>query len=315
MSIPLIVVSGPTASGKTPLAIALAKHFNGEIVSADSMQIYKGMTVATAKPTEQEMDGIPHYLIDFVPPEKDYSVVEYVKDATAAINDIVSRGKQPIVAGGTGLYIRSLITNTQFDDTKTDEALRKALYEYAKTPEGVSEMYDYLKEIDPQSAERIHPNNTIRLVRAIEVYRLTGKTMTQMQKESRTVKSPYAPIAFLGLDCKDRSVLYDRINRRVDIMLENGLLDEAKEVLSMEQLPTAYQAIGYKELAGYFNGEQSLEEALEHLKQSSRRYAKRQLTWFRKEADISWLYREDYKNGKELVAEAILRIKSILDEK
>ncbi len=315
MSIPLIVVAGPTASGKTSLAIALAKHYNGEVVSADSMQIYKGMTIATAKPTKLEMGDIPHHLIDFVQPEQEYSVAEYVQDASRVIADIISRGKQPIVAGGTGLYIRSLITNTQFEEIETDERLRSALYEYAKTPEGLEEMYQYLSEIDPQSADRIHKNNIIRVVRAIEVYRLTGKTMTQMQAESRMQQSPYGPIAFLGMDCHDRSVLYDRINTRVDVMMQNGLLEEAKEVLSRENMPTAYQAIGYKELADYFMGKQSLEEALEHLRQSSRRYAKRQLTWFRKEEGIQWLYREDYSDEKMLVAEAVGRIDSIFGRK
>ncbi len=279
------------------------------------MQIYKGMTIATAKPVESEMEGIAHHMIDFLPPTCDYSVVEYVKAAAAIIQDIHRRGKMPILCGGTGLYIRSLITNTQFDDTKTDEHLRKALYEYASTPEGVEQMYAYLQQIDPESAARIHPNNIIRLVRAIEVYRLTGKTMTQMQAESRLTESPYHPIAFLGLDCRDRSVLYERIDRRVDIMLQNGLLEEAKEVLAMEHLPTAYQAIGYKELASYFAGEQSLQEALDKLKQSSRRYAKRQLTWFRKEQDISFLYREDYENEQKLVEEAIRRVNLRLSEK
>ncbi len=315
MSIPLIVVAGPTASGKTGLAIALAKVFDGEVVSADSMQIYKGMSIATAKPTEEEMGEIPHYMIDFLPPACEYSVVEYVRHAGKVIADIHARGKMPILCGGTGLYIRSLITNTQFDDTKTDDALRKALYEHASTPEGVEEMYAYLKEIDPDSAARIHPNNTIRLVRAIEVYRLTGKTMTEMQLLSRQTQSPYHPIAFIGLDCRDRSLLYERIDRRVDLMVQNGLLEEAKAVLAMEQMPTAYQAIGYKELAAYFAGEQTLSEALDQLKQSSRRYAKRQLTWFRKEQGISFLYRDDYENDAALVEAAVRLVKAHLGEK
>lgn len=315
MPIPLIVVAGPTASGKTALAIRLAEHYDGEIVSADSMQIYEGMSIATAKPTAEEMRGIRHHLIDFVPPEQEYSVAEYVQDASAAIRDIVSRGKQPIVAGGTGLYIRSLVTNTQFEETKTDTALREKLYQQVQTPEGALELHRYLEQIDPESAARIHPNNTIRLVRAVEVYHLTGKTMTVLQKESRMQQSPYAPVAMLGLDCRDRGVLYDRINRRVDVMVKQGLLDEAREVLAREHMPTAYQAIGYKELAAYFAGEQSLKEALDKLRQSSRRYAKRQLTWFRREENISFLYREDYPDEDALVDEAISRIDAIFNEK
>ena len=233
MSIPLIVVAGPTASGKTSLAIALAKHYNGEVVSADSMQIYRGMDIGTAKPTVEEMDGIKHHLIDFLPPQEEYSVAEYVKDAADCIADIISRGKTPIIAGGTGLYIRSLITGTQFEEIASDEALRQALYEQVASDEGRDALYEELSKIDPESAARIHKNNTIRLVRAVEVYRLTGKTMTKLQEESRMTASPYHPVAFIGLDCKDRALLYDRINRRVDIMVESGLLEEARHVLSM----------------------------------------------------------------------------------
>ena len=315
MSIPLIVVAGPTASGKTSLAIALAKHYNGEVVSADSMQIYRGMDIGTAKPTVEEMDGIKHHLIDFLPPQEEYSVAEYVKDAADCIADIISRGKTPIIAGGTGLYIRSLITGTQFEEIASDEALRQALYEQVASDEGRDALYAELSAIDPESAARIHKNNTIRLVRAVEVYRLTGKTMTKLQEESRMTASPYHPVAFIGLDCKDRALLYDRINRRVDIMVESGLLEEAGQVLSMEQKPTAYQAIGYKELESYFTGEQSLDEALERLKQSSRRYAKRQLTWFRREEGITWLFREDYPTDKELSEAAIRTVDAVFMKK
>ena len=315
MSIPLIVVAGPTASGKTSLAIALAKHYNGEVVSADSMQIYRGMDIGTAKPTVEEMDGIKHHLIDFLPPQEEYSVAEYVKDAADCIVDIISRGKTPIIAGGTGLYIRSLITGTQFEEIASDEALRQALYEQVASDEGRDALYEELSKIDPESAARIHKNNTIRLVRAVEVYRLTGKTMTKLQEESRMTASPYHPVAFIGLDCKDRALLYDRINRRVDIMVESGLLEEARQVLSMEQKPTAYQAIGYKELESYFTGEQSLDEALERLKQSSRRYAKRQLTWFRREEGITWLFREDYPTDKELSEAAIRTVDAVFMKK
>ena len=315
MSIPLIVVAGPTASGKTSLAIALAKHYNGEVVSADSMQIYRGMDIGTAKPTVEEMDGIKHHLIDFLPPQEEYSVAEYVKDAADCIADIISRGKTPIIAGGTGLYIRSLITGTQFEEIASDEALRQALYEQAASDEGRDALYEELSKIDPESAARIHKNNTIRLVRAVEVYRLTGKTMTKLQEESRMTASPYHPVAFIGLDCKDRALLYDRINRRVDIMVDSGLLEEARQVLSMDQKPTAYQAIGYKELESYFTGEQSLDEALERLKQSSRRYAKRQLTWFRREEGITWLFREDYSTDKELSEAAIRTVDAVFMKK
>ncbi len=309
MAMPLIVVAGPTASGKTALAVELAAALNGEIISADSMQIYQGMSIATAKPSEQEKKGIPHHLIGFLPPECEYSVADYVSDANAAAADIYSRGKQPIIAGGTGLYIRSLLTNTQFQEIQTDEALRAALYEQAQTPQGRMALYRYLQEIDAASAEHIHPNNTVRLVRAVEVYRLTGRTMTALQAESRMAQRLYDPVCLIGLTCHDRKLLYERIDRRVDIMLENGLLEEARAVCAKAKLPTAYQAIGYKEFARYFAGTESLTDAVQRLKQSSRRYAKRQLTWFKREDGISWLYREDYPTEADLTDAALRLIK------
>lgn len=292
--IPVIVVVGPTASGKTGLAIDIAKKYNGEVVSADSMQIYKEMNIGTAKPTIKEMDSVKHHLIDFVNPSQSFSVADYVKLAHKTIEEIYSRGKMPIIAGGTGLYVNSLLNNVQFKQTIDDSNVREELYDYAKK-NGAEALHDILKEIDPISANNIHANNIPRVVRAIEIFKLTGITMSKHQEESRLVPSKYNALK-IGLNYKDREVLYERINKRVDIMIDNGLLDEAKEVLSSEYASTAMQAIGYKELFPYIKGNISLEEAVSNLKRETRRYAKRQLTWFRRDEEINWFFPDEYKN-------------------
>ncbi len=301
--IPLIVICGPTASGKTALSIAIARALNGEIVSCDSMQIYRGMDIATAKPTEYERSQAVHHLVDFADPGDSFSVAEYIKLANAAILDIHSRGKQPILCGGTGLYVTSLVDNVLFDEFGSDEKLRKELYELA-AEKGNAYLLEMLKEFDPESAERLHENNLNRIIRAIEVYKLTGKTITEYNRDSKLVDSPYNTV-MLGINYRDRQKLYDRINLRVDLMVNDGIIDEAREVLANENMRTAAQAIGYKELLPYFNGERTLDECLENLKMQSRRYAKRQLTWFRRDERINWIYADDYTSFDQIVSKAL----------
>lgn len=283
----VITVAGPTASGKTKLGVRLARHYGGEVVSADSMQIYKKMNIATAKPTIEEMCGVPHHLIDFVEPTENYSVARYKRDAEEAIADISSRGKTPIIVGGTGLYIDSLLDNVEFFDVEVDESLRKELYEKAEK-EGIDKLYSLLKEIDPMGAEKIHSNNTKKVIRALEVYYQTGRTISEQVELSKLSGTPYESV-IIGLTSDDRQYLYDRINRRVDMMLESGLLDEAREFYSLYDAKTANQAIGYKELLPYLRGEKELDECIEHLKMQTRRYSKRQLTWFRRNENIHFL--------------------------
>lgn len=285
--IPVLAVVGPTASGKTALSIALAKALDSEIISADSMQIYKGMDIASAKPTKEERAGIPHHMMGVISPETPYSVADYVEDAGKAIADVWNRKKCPILVGGTGLYVDSLLSGTRFIPSPTDLELRKELQAQYDALGGEA-MLQKLKAFDPESAARLHPNNNKRIIRAFEVYRLTGKTMTEALENSHSEPSRYKPV-YIGINFADRAVLYDRINRRVDLMLENGLLDEAKDFFEYTNA-TAAQAIGYKELKPYLDGEVTLDEAEERLKQVTRNYAKRQLTWFKRNPEIHWLY-------------------------
>lgn len=286
--IKLLALVGPTASGKTRLAVELAKRFSGEIISADSMQIYRTMNIATAKPTVEEMAGIPHHLIDCLDPEEAFSVSDYVSLAREKIREIHGRGHLPILAGGTGLYIDSVVQHVTFSEQPEDPRLREELYRQAKKDQG-KELYESLCRIDPQAAEQIHPHNFVRLVRAVEVYRLTGKTLTQHKEKSRREPSPYET-CMIGLNATDRQFLYDRIDLRVDLMMKAGLLEEARKVLFSKHLKTAWNAIGYKELKPYFDGAASLDECIGKIKQESRRYAKRQLTWFRRNPQIHWVY-------------------------
>ncbi len=295
----LLAVVGPTASGKTKLAVSLAQKYDGEVVSCDSMQIYKSMDIATAKPTREEMGGIAHHLIDFVDLNHSFSVSEYVLLAHKTIDDIKKRGKLPILAGGTGLYYMSLIDNLTFSEEECDLKLRDELLKKAKA-DGGEKLHSYLKSIDPQAAKEIHPNNLVRLVRAVEVYETTGITLTEHKKRSRQTPSPYEPYV-IGLSFNDRQKLYDRINLRVDMMMSAGLLKEAKEILSKDHIKTAYNAIGYKELEAYFNGEVTLEEAVDTIKKESRHYAKRQLTWFRKDKRINWINVDEYDDFCEVI--------------
>lgn len=285
--IPMLVVCGPTASGKTAVAVRLAELLNGEIISADSMQIYKGLAISTAKPDEKEKRGIPHYMMDFLEPDESFSVADYVSRAKQYAEDIHSRGKLPILVGGTGLYINSLVDNISFEHIQSDDSLRRQLEEEAEKYGG-EYMHKRLAELDPEAAARIHPNNVIRSIRAIEMFMLSGKTGDENRKLSRREESPYE-LCMIGLTCFDRKQLYDRIDCRVDKMLEMGIVDEVREVYDKYKLRTAFNAIGFKELVPYIEGSCTLEEAVELLKQQTRHYAKRQLTWFRRDARICWV--------------------------
>ena len=284
----VIVIVGPTASGKTALSIELAKKINGEIISCDSMQIYKDLNIGSAKPTIEEMQGIKHYLIDEIEPTQRFSVAEYKKRAEKAIEEIIKKGKMPIVVGGTGLYANSLIYGIEYNEIKYDEKYRNELMKLAQTEDGLESLFEKAKKIDPKAMEKISKNDKKRIVRILEIYNSTGTTKTKQEKESRKkeVKYDYKVFA-LNME---RSVLYERINKRVDIMLEQGLIEEVKNILKKyNEFPTAMQAIGYKEIVEYFNGDLTKEEAIEKIKQESRRYAKRQLTWFKKIANVKWL--------------------------
>jgi tRNA dimethylallyltransferase len=296
--IPVIAVVGPTASGKTSLSIEIAKHFGGQVVSADSMQIYEKMNIATAKPTLEEMQGIPHHFIGFQPIDKKFSVAEYVNLANECIEKIHNKGDLPVIAGGTGLYVDSLLQNIQFSKEESNEDVRRELTDLFDE-KGAEYMLEMLREIDPETAHRLHLKDKSRIIRALEIYKLTGKTMTEQKILSREEESPY-DVMYIGINYRDRNVLYDRINLRVDIMLENGLLEEAKEFYDTSSDTTACQAIGYKELAPYFKGEKELSECVEKLKQETRHYAKRQLTWFRKNENINWIYPDDYDNSQDM---------------
>ena len=284
----VIVIAGPTASGKTGLAVSLAKQLNTEIISADSMQIYQGMDVGTAKVTEAEKQGILHHMIDICSPFENYNVSQYVTDAKEHIERILSKGKIPIIAGGTGLYINSLVYDYNLSPIPSDEKLRAeltALYE----EKGGECLLSELQKIDPKTAARLHPNNARRLIRALEVYRLSGTTISEQEERTKNAPKPY-DVRFFVLDT-DRALLYERINRRVDMMLENGLVREVTALLEqgIPRTNTAMQAIGYKEIVEYLDGYLTIEEAVDKIKQESRRYAKRQLTWFRRNEGAIWL--------------------------
>lgn len=285
----VIAVGGPTASGKTALSVGLAKAFGGEIINADSMQIYKNLDVGTAKPSIEERQGIPHYLLDFLPPETPYSVADFTAAADPLIQEITARGKLPLVVGGTGLYITSLLNGMAFAPEKTDPAIRARLQERAEA-EGGAALYAELQSIDPDYAAQVHPNNLPRVIRALELYAATGRRMSEERVNARPAEPPYRSLC-LCLTCRDRAVLYDRIERRVNLMVENGVLAEAKQVYDhRDTYRTAAQAIGYKEFFPYFEGIGSLDECTARLKQATRNYAKRQLTWFRRQNDAVWLY-------------------------
>jgi len=296
--LPLLVVAGPTASGKTGLGVELAKRWNGEVISADSMQIYKTMDVGTAKATPEEMQGIPHHMLDFLEPNEQFSVADFVAMASKKIEEISARGKLPILVGGTGLYISSLVDNLTFSPMPQSSELREQLKQKAAR-EGNDAVLEELRSFDPEAAEKLHANNLGRVIRAIEVYRLTGVTMTETVKNSHKEPSPYR-LCMIALTAEDRQFLYDRIDRRVDIMVEQGVVEEAKQLYSMPLSSTARQAIGYKEFDGYIEGTATLEECIEKLKMETRRYAKRQLTWFRRDERYHWLEVDRYPSAAKM---------------
>jgi tRNA dimethylallyltransferase len=284
----VIVIAGPTASGKTKLSIELAKQINGEIISSDSMQIYKWMDIGTAKVTKEEAEGIKHYLIDIIEPNERYTVSNFKKDAENAIEEILSKGKTPIVVGGTGLYIDSLIYGIEYQDMEFDEEYRIKLMEQAETEEGLNQLYNEALEIDKQAMEKISPNDTKRIVRILEIYHSTGKTKTELEIESRKNGVKYNYHVFVVN--MDREKLYERINLRVDMMINAGLIEEVKDICNRyNSFPTAMQGLGYKEVVEYLENKTSKDEMIDKIKKESRHYAKRQLTWFRKDKNFIWL--------------------------
>lgn len=285
----MICIVGPTASGKTALSIALAKEMNAEIISGDSMQIYRGMDIGTAKPTEEEMDGVPHHMLSIASPSENFSVARYVEEASCIADDIISRGKIPIVVGGTGLYIDSLVRGRMFAKNEESGALREELTKiYEK--DGADALHKMLSELDPARAAEIHKNNVKRVIRAIEVCKLSGKTITEHDEETKKIPPKY-DAAYIGIEFADRSALWERIHLRVDMMMAEGLLDEVKMLLDsgISTDTTAMQAIGYKELCAYFAGDKTLADAVEDIKTATRRYAKRQMTWFKRNGSIKWV--------------------------
>lgn len=301
----IIVIVGPTASGKTALSIELAKKVNGEVISADSMQIYKEMDIGTAKVTKEEAQGIKHYLIDFVSPDKRYTVSNFKKDAENAIIEILDKGKVPIIVGGTGLYINSLIYDIEYQDMEYDESYRNELMKIAENEEGLKLLYEEACKIDDEAMKKISPNDKKRIIRVLEIFKATGKTKTEQEILSRQNEVKYDYKVY-GIST-DREILYDKINRRVDIMLEKGLVEEVKNIYGKyNSFPTAMQGLGYKEVVEYLKNEITYEEMTEKIKQESRRYAKRQLTWFRRNKEIIWLdSKNDLQNNVNIILEGI----------
>ena len=292
----IICVVGATASGKTDLAVKLAKAVDGEIISADSMQVYKNMPIATAVATKEEQDGVPHHLVEFLDTDQTFSVADFVERAKVLIDEITARGRVPIVAGGTGLFVDSLVKNISFSQVGSNAEIRNELAEKSN-----EELFEKLVELDPKSAEDIHPNNRKRVIRALELC-MSGTSKTEQNENSMLIDSPYDAL-YIGIGYQDRQKLYDRINKRVDLMLDAGLENEARQMLGKQGL-TARQAIGHKELQPYIDGNITLDEAVEGLKRETRRYAKRQLTWFRRNENINWLYADEMSRD-ELVEKAI----------
>lgn len=300
----IIVVAGPTASGKTGLAVEIAKAVSGEVISADSMQVYKGMSIASAAPAQKEMQGVVHHLVEFLDQSEGFSVSDFCRLAKEKISEISARGNVPVIAGGTGLFIDSLVDNINFTEAQTDFELRERLMQ-----KDCDELYSMLLEVDKEAAEKIHKNNKKRVARALEIYYSSGSTKTAQDINSKKEESPYEALYFV-IGFKSREVLYERINRRVDLMVEAGLVEEARKNLSKKKATSA-QAIGHKELAPYFSGEKSLGQALDDLKRETRRYAKRQITWFKRRENAVWLYADE--EGADIVKAAVDKSREFLN--
>lgn len=303
---PLIVLTGPTAVGKTALSIRLAKQIGGEIISADSMQVYRHMDIGTAKVRREEMDGVVHHLIDILEPTEDFNVVMFQKLAREAVEDIYSREKIPVIAGGTGFYIQALLNDIDFQETDEDTDFRERMERLAKDC-GAEALHEKLKAVDPESAKAIHANNIKRVIRALEYYEKTGEKISVHNETEREKTSPYH--FFYYVLNTDRTILYERIERRIDQMIEEGLVEEVKKLKEMgcRRDSVSMQGLGYKEILAYLNGKMSLEEAIRILKRDTRHFAKRQLTWFRRERDVRFLNLPEYDNNPEDVLGHILK--------
>ncbi len=313
--IPVIAVQGPTASGKSALALAVCKRYDGELISCDSMQIYRRMDIGTAKPTKEEMAAIPHHLIDICEPHECFSAADFSARAQEAIADVYARGKMPVLCGGTGLYLDSVLRGVDFGEMETDPAYREELSDFAAS-NGVQALHDKLKEIDPEAADAIHPNNVKRVIRALEICRFSGMTKTEWDKKAIEGDSPYRATV-IALDYRNRDLLYGRIERRVDEMIALGLIGEARALFDDGLLTpdsTAGGAIGYKELLGYLSGSENLDEAVRAIKTATRRYAKRQLTWLRRNPAVRWLYPDEYETREALTAAAFAVIDTDLGD-
>lgn len=303
---PLIILAGPTAVGKTSLSIRLAKETGGEIISADSMQVYRHMDIGSAKITKEEMEGVPHYLVDVLEPEEEFNVVRFQQMAKEAAERIWEKGEIPLVVGGTGFYIQALLYDIDFTENDEDESYRRQLERKASDEEGASELYEMLKTVDPKAAQEIHPRNIKRIIRALEFYHQTGKKISEHNETQRQKESPYNYAYFVLTD--ERSRLYERIDRRVDLMMEQGLLDEVRYLKErgVRKDSTAMQGLGYKELYAYLEGEYPLDEAVRIIKRDTRHFAKRQLTWFKRERDVIWADKSVIGQEEEKLADYML---------
>lgn len=303
---PLIILAGPTAVGKTSLSIRLAKETGGEIISADSMQVYRHMDIGSAKITKEEMEGVPHYLVDVLEPEEEFNVVRFQQMAKEAAERIWEKGKIPLVVGGTGFYTQALLYDIDFTENDGDESYRRQLEQKASDEEGASELYEMLKTVDPKAAQEIHPRNIKRIIRALEFYHQTGKKISEHNETQRQRESPYNYTYFVLTD--ERSRLYERIDRRVDLMMEQGLLDEVRYLKErgVRKDSTAMQGLGYKELYAYLEGEYPLDEAVRIIKRDTRHFAKRQLTWFKRERDVIWADKSVIGREEENLADYML---------
>lgn len=304
---PLVILTGPTAVGKTAASIGLAKAIGGEIISADSMQVYREMDIGSAKIRPEEMDGVPHHLVDVLDPSEDFNVVLFQQMAKEAMKGIYQRGHIPIVVGGTGFYIQALLYDIDFTENNADTAYREELEALAKN-QGAEYLHEMLEKVDPESAEQIHFHNVKRVIRALEYYQQTGQKISEHNEAEREKESAYSSAYFVLTD--DRKILYDRIDQRVDLMMEGGLLDEvnALRLRGLKRESVAMQGLGYKELFGYFEGEYPLEEAVRIIKRDTRHFAKRQLTWFRRERDVIWLDKSEIGRGDEQLIQQMLTV-------